>query len=148
MSLKRLLTLFFSAITWLGTPFLYVPVIAYLFLIRQPLAIRLALAMLIIELGGGTIKLAYPTERPMPLPKNTLRQKWDAGSFPSIHTARIVAIVSFLHALHTSWQFALSGTVLVAAVGCSRVYLRKHYILDVIGGFLLGAVISYLLRVA
>ena len=144
---KRALLLLFSVVAWLGTPFFYLPVIAYLFLAHQSLAIRLTLAILIIELGGGIIKLVYPKERPIPLPKNTLRQKWDAGSFPSIHTARAVAIVIFLSALNTSWQFALAGTVLAAAVGYSRICLRKHYTLDVIGGFVMGAIISITLRV-
>ena len=145
MKLNRLLPAIFSAVTWLGTPFFYVPVIAYLFTVQQLLAVRLALTMLIIELSGGIIKLIYPKDRPTPQPKKTLRQKWDAGSFPSIHTARAVAIAIFLSALNTSWQFALAGTVLAAAVGYSRICLRKHYTLDVIGGLLLGTFISALL---
>lgn len=145
MKHKELQRLFFSAGTWLGTPFFYLPIIAFLFTVQKELAVRLAIALLVIEVGGGIIKLAYPKQRPVPLPKGTLRQKWDAGSFPSIHTARITLVSLSIIRLYGSPASAVLGLLAALIVGYSRIYLKKHYLIDVVAGFAMGIIINLLL---
>ena len=66
------------------------------------------------------------------------------GSFPSAHTAQIVAfaLCAVLVVRRTSpdWQYAAGvvAVLLIAVVATSRVYLQVHYPSDVLGGIALG----------
>ena len=80
------------------------------------------------------------------MPKNTLYQKYEAGSFPSIHTARIAAVSMFFIRFYSGVLPATLGILATTVVGCSRVYLRKHYAIDVIAGVLIGVAFGVLLK--
>ena len=134
----------FLAISLFGTPFFYIPVTAYFLKINPNPAISLILILISNEIVCGAIKFIYPKERPLPMPINTLFQKYIAGSFPSIHTARITALSIAIIPLYTNKIWILIALLAVTGVGYSRIYLKKHYFIDVIVGFFIGAVISIL----
>lgn len=60
----------------------------------------------------------------------------DAFSFPSGHTAAVSAVVLTL--LLAGHPLGLVLLPLVPVVGASRVYLRVHYVTDVVAGFAVG----------
>lgn len=68
-------------------------------------------------------------------------------SFPSGHSASALAIFGFiayvwLKSLHLPAHkiaIATGATLVILAVGASRIYLGVHYLSDVMGGYLLGA---------
>lgn len=62
----------------------------------------------------------------------------DAFSFPSGHTAAITAVVFPL--MLAGHPLGLVLLPLVPVVAASRVYLRIHYVTDVLAGFVLGLV--------
>ena len=68
----------------------------------------------------------------------------DKFSFPSGHAARVTAVAITLSFLFPLWTvaFLLWGT----AVALSRVALARHFFSDVIGGTLVGLVVSLLLQ--
>ena len=140
---KSLKTLF-SAISLFGTPFFYVPATAYLFKIAPKLAINLIFILISNEIVCGAIKFMHPQERPVPMPKKTLFQKYLAGSFPSVHTARITAFSAAIALFYANGVFILIASLAVICVGYSRIYLKKHYIIDVLAGFAIGLIISAL----
>ncbi len=142
MSRYKISGIFFQSISGLGTPFFYIPVIAYLRLTGSPLAIMLAIAVIVIEAVGAAIKLRFPTNRPIPMPRKTIYQKYDAGSFPSIHTARVTATMVFIGAAHLKAFVVVAGALLSLFVGYSRIYLKKHRLADVAGGLFLGLLVS------
>ncbi len=144
MANKGMLTILIRAISLFGTPFFYVPATAYLFRINAHFAITLAVILASNELICGCIKLLYPKERPIPMPRNTLFQKYLAGSFPSVHTSRITALFIPTALFYSNWASALAAMAIIALVGYSRIYLKKHYLTDVIGGFLIGAAMGIL----
>jgi undecaprenyl-diphosphatase len=70
-------------------------------------------------------------------------------SFPSGHTASYVVFWgTLIYWIHTSnkskWlkdAVYVLGAVLILLVGYSRVYLGEHWIVDVVGGYILGIII-------
>ena len=132
----------FRIISLFGTPFFYVPATAYLFTLTPKLAINLVFVLVSTEFLCGAVKFIYPKERPVPMPRNTIFQKYLAGSFPSVHTARITAFSAAIAVFYANGIFILIASLAVVCVGYSRIYLKKHYLIDVIAGFLIGAVIS------
>ncbi|MDP3765792.1 MAG: phosphatase PAP2 family protein [Nanoarchaeota archaeon] len=140
---KNILTIFFQITSLFGTPFFYVPMTAYFLKINPKLGIKLILILVINEFVCGAIKYIYPKDRPVPMPNKTLIQKYFAGSFPSVHTARITAFSVAIVLFTMNKIFILIGLLAIAGVGYSRIYLKKHYLIDVIAGFLIGAIISF-----
>lgn len=141
---KSALRNLFLAISLLGTPFFYAPATAYLLKINIKLAITMIFTLVSTEIICGAIKFAYPKERPIPMPRNNFYQIYRAGSFPSVHTARITAFLIPITQLYTNKVFILAALLVISLVGYSRIYLKKHYFIDVLAGFLTGAVISIL----
>jgi len=66
------------------------------------------------------------------------------SSFPSAHTAQIVAfalcMALIVRQTLPAWQLAIAtvAALLAAVVAASRVYLQVHYPSDVLGGIALG----------
>ena len=109
----------FWAISFFGTPFFYIPVTAYFLRINPNPTISLILILASNEIICGAIKFVYPKERPIPMLKNTLFQKYLAGSFPSIHTARITAFSIAIVSFYTNRLFILIALLVVIGVGYS-----------------------------
>ena len=126
------------AVTALGTPFFYIPVIFYFFTINNRTAIIISAAVAVTEILCASIKLAFPTDRPIPRKRKSLYQKYDASSFPSAHTARMAALstaILLYYPIPLLAAAAISATILV---GYSKIRIRHHYIRDVIAGMAIG----------
>ena len=144
MAKKGTLRNLFWIISLFGTPFFYIPATAYLLKINFKLAINLILILVSSEIICGAIKYIYPKQRPIPMPNRTFVQKYFAGSFPSVHTARITAFSIAIVSAYANKTLILTAILIITSVGYSRIYLKKHYFIDVIAGFLIGALISIL----
>jgi membrane protein DedA with SNARE-associated domain/membrane-associated phospholipid phosphatase len=79
----------------------------------------------------------------------------DGAAYPSGHAAYAVTwvavAVAVSHALPnlaSRFAFVTVATVIAAAVGASRIYLRAHYLSDVVGGWGLGAALFALCGLA
>ena len=82
------------------------------------------------------------TDRPRPSDPHAMA---DGFAYPSGHSAYAVALVACAvvlarggHNLATRFALVTIAIVLALGVGASRVYLRVHYLTDVIGGLALG----------
>lgn len=138
MDSNRGLRIFFILASLFGTPVFFVPALIYLYLKLPGLASRAIFSLVSAQIICTIIKFLYPKERPVPMPRNTVFQRYLAGSFPSIHTARTTAMMLPI-ALSNPNKFTISAAIIaVAIVGCSRIYLKKHYFLDVAAGFAIG----------
>lgn len=119
--------------------------------------ITLVLAMGVSDLTCNAVKHAVPRLRPMHSVAGTYHQD-DSGawlrlppdytpdrekdtSFPSAHAANSMALTVLAVMFWPRLRRGLWALPLL--VGWSRVYLGKHYPLDVVGGWLLGAVIGW-----
>jgi undecaprenyl-diphosphatase len=101
------------------------------------------------EIICSGIKYFWHKPRPNGQKFDNALDKIDAGSFPSIHAARISFVYSSLAYLHflqsAQWYFAIVAVVVVAVVGYSRVFLRKHFLEDVLAGYGFGLAMSALI---
>ena len=117
--------------------------IIILFFINLSSALIILIGLILIHLTGSLIKLTFYKKRPNKQTYSNFIEKIDAGSFPSIHSARILLIALAIYSLFSSITTGIIIT-LVLLVGMSRIYLKKHYLIDVIGGYILGFICWYL----
>ena len=96
------------------------------------------LALLFVELLCIFIKVMYRKERPVLQARDTLYNKIDANSFPSVHSARISLLAAVICWYYKNPFIFAIGIALVLGVGYSRIYLKRHYAGDVLFGFLIG----------
>ena len=133
--------------TALGNPFLLLLVSACV-LSQLPAALQgrawlfLVGAFLLNELLCSGIKFLWHKPRPSGQKFEGALEKIDAGSFPSIHAARIMLVYGSL--TYVMWRagmpyFAAIFGLVIAVVGYSRTFLLKHFWLDVSGGYFFGA---------
>lgn len=66
-----------------------------------------------------------------------------ASSFPSNHTAVAFAMAYLVARLYPAWYNIVVLYILAFLIGLSRVYLREHYLLDVLGGAVLGTYLAH-----
>ena len=92
------------------------------------------------------IRLVYFKARPRKQQFNSIIEKIDASSFPSLHAARAIFIAIFVGLMFSvgllSWALMMSGALMV---GYSRIYMQKHDWIDVVCGWMLGIMVGFLL---
>lgn len=94
---------------------------------------------LLIELFSCLIKLIFYRDRPKKEKHSNIIEKISASSFPSSHSARSI-FVFFVLFNNLSGFFKISLLFVPIGVGFSRVLIKKHYISDVLAGYVLGTI--------
>ena len=95
------------------------------------------ITFLIAEIIWTLIKIFFFKPRPNPMEYNNLIEKVLAGSFPSLHSTR--TFVLFLFALYfTNYYVAFGFFLFWLLIAYSRVYLKKHFWIDICGGVVLA----------
>lgn len=105
---------------------------------------------------GSIIKYCYYKPRPEPQKYTNRWQKIDASSFPSIHTANSLILVSFglmasgglvIQNAPIRQQFVvqlvlpLFWILFYITISYSRIVLKKHFWIDLVGGTIFGSLI-------
>ncbi len=90
------------------------------------------------------VRMFYFKDRPQKQEFENLFERIDASSFPSLHTARTVAMVLILLDYMQNNGVTVFLLGFSALVIYSRVYLKKHDWEDVAGGIILGVVTFFL----
>lgn len=137
-----------KAITQLGRFTVVGPIVGLLavwlaFRRRIPEAVTLAVSAPLISIANGIAKASVNRPRPAGSLVETT-----GSSYPSGHAANAIAYVAIavvlvrvVPGLAGRAVVLFAGIAVAAAVGLSRVYLRAHYLTDVLGGEGLGAAI-------
>ena len=105
--------------------------------------IYILIGLIFIELVSRGIRIFYYKDRPRKETHNNFLEKLDASSFPSIHSARSSFVFLVLYSL-TNYPANLLFILLFLIVGFTRIILKKHYLIDIIFGFIIGG-ITYLI---
>ena len=145
MANNYVLRIYFQLAGLFGTAFFYILTIVYLILVKFDLAIKLIIIVVVLEIFCGLIKISYTKPRPILMKNKTLVERYYAGSFPSIHSARAAATLFTLFSLKPSLFSGFITIFLVSSVGYSRIYFKKHYLTDVVAGIIIGIVLCYLI---
>jgi len=123
-----------------GTPFYLLLTLTILF-IDQRIFIDLIFGFIVTLVIVVGIRTFYFKSRPNKQKYNNFIEKIDASSFPSWHSARIIflvfALTSFLH-------LRIIFGLIAVGVMYSRIYLKKHDSVDILGGVILGLVTFWL----
>lgn len=139
---------FFALITWAGSLFMLIPLTVLIggFLVKNGRAADswlLVLSLAGVALFSRLTKLWFARPRPDLFP--VIGEIPLDASYPSAHTAQIVAFVVALAWILKSEKLGLiyyssTGIALLLAslVALSRIYLQVHFPSDVVGGALLG----------
>ena len=116
---------------------------------RFALAQGVLLAVVTSSIGVFLAKMAVGRARP---PVSFWAYTESGYSFPSAHATLAIAFYGFLAFL--TWQSGatllrrrlaiLGATLITLAIGFSRLYLGVHYLSDVVGGYILGALCLWL----
>lgn len=128
----------------LGSIFTHLLLLAVAFALNDIVFYPLLKGLLLIYAVTVPIKLLVFRNRPKKMKHRHLWEKFEASSFPSVHSARAIFL-----ALVLSFRFsnaALSALMFLAAVMVmySRIHLEKHFWSDVGGGMIIGIVIYFL----
>jgi undecaprenyl-diphosphatase len=143
--LKRLSRLFIVA-THLGDGYLWGALALGLILFGRPIDrtyVLIALSVTIVNIAVFRLfKLLFERPRPAPAIVGIRSRLIDVYSFPSGHATTAFGIVWVIAVHYPHLLFQLPAYFVAIAIGLSRVYLKEHYPLDVIGGALLGSFVA------
>ncbi|MDP8262614.1 MAG: phosphatase PAP2 family protein [Candidatus Ancaeobacter aquaticus] len=132
---------FFYGITQFGYKYFYILAIVYLYwCIDKRFAVRIFYLFIVGVLANQYIKYFLSTPRPDP---NEVRVIFDYyrvdPSFPSGHAQGSFAFWGFLMTRFRNVYFIICALSMIFFVSVSRLYLGAHYPIDILGGFILGA---------
>lgn len=139
---QRIAKRLFGTVTEFGSlPFVII-VIAALWRLTGIDIAGVVFTLAAVEAVGALVKLVTGTARPGREKPKGLLARYDDGSFPSIHSMRVFALLVISLQLGDAVLTACAG-VLAILVGTSRIVLHKHKLVDVVVGSLLGVLIAF-----
>ncbi|MBU0894630.1 MAG: phosphatase PAP2 family protein [Nanoarchaeota archaeon] len=133
---------FFEEITFLGGVLFYSIFLLYFLLEQKYIYFGILLTSLIlVYFVTFLIRIFYFKTRPEKVKYNNFLEKIDASAFPSIHAARVfILFLFFISFINNFYFFFLFLLFVLFLTIYSRIYLRKHDIVDVFGGLILGTI--------
>ena len=128
-----------------GNPIYIVVMLSFLLTNHFTEFIQLLAAIILAYVIVMAIRFTFWTKRPdyKTKPKN-IWEKFDEGSFPSMHVIRAVMLAVILSLFFSSLIITLITIATVLLVGWSRMYLNRHYLRDILISVPIGLGISYL----
>ncbi len=132
--------------TFLGTIEFYLVLMPLLYWTVNPrLGIRVLLILISVDAVGVYLKQLLHQPRPYWVRDVINLSTESSYGIPSTHASNTLAVWGFLsYRLKRRWLW-ISAIVLVLLIGISRLYLGVHFPHDVVGGWLLGAALLYLI---
>lgn len=138
----------FKQISALGSYQFYLIIIAIYFSLEKKLdTIILLLGFVIMNIIAIPIRLLLFKERPKPKPYRNLIEKIFASSNPSMHSARTTFLLIFFIMIFNNIGINIFLLFLGALIMYSRIYYKRHYLIDIVAGFTLGLITTILVEV-
>lgn len=130
--------------TALGGLAIYVVIALIFFMLgNYHVFVELVVALALLYVVIAIIRTLFFRKRPDRQKYSGFFTRIDAGSFPSMHSARSLVLAVVLGTVFTQATVRVLLAIAVLAVACTRIRLKRHYASDVIAGLIIGAVISW-----
>ncbi len=134
-------------ISYVGLLAFWVAIIILLYLFGgqkgKNIAKKLIIVLVAVTIVTQLIKLWIMRPRPYTELSSLIVLATESDmSFPSGHTSTSTAMAYILSSEYQKWYFMLIPII----VALSRLYMGVHYPSDVLGGFILGFIVAYLLE--
>lgn len=130
----------FTYITFTGST-VFMPLIIILLFIGGARKEALVFVAVFVVTNVLALGIKYVVARPRPSDLGVIPEV--QSSFPSAHAANVFALVTTISRYHR--KFTIVMFAWAVAITFSRVFLGLHYVTDVIGGAVLGFVVSYVI---
>lgn len=141
----RYLDLLFRDITALGSFVFHLFLLLFIVAFgKNDLLGQLLFSLFFTLIVTVVVRIFYFKDRPKKQEFENFLERLDASSFPSLHTARTVAMVLILLNYMQNNAVTIFLLCFSALVIYSRVYLQKHDWEDVAGGIILGVATFFL----
>ncbi|MCS7240361.1 MAG: phosphatase PAP2 family protein [Candidatus Bipolaricaulota bacterium] len=133
--------------TYVGYGYLWAALALALIVFGTPLdhknvLVGVGITILVVLVCQG-VKALTARPRPSFVRRGFHHQFLTTSSFPSNHTAMAFAMAYLVARFYPAWYNVLLLYLLAFLIGLSRVYLREHYPLDVLGGAALGTYLAH-----
>lgn len=130
----------FTYITFTGTT-IFMVLIIVLLLIGGARKEALVFSIVFVVTNVLALGIKYVVARPRPSDLGMIPETEPA--FPSTHTVNAFALATTISSYHRKFTIVMYAWALLVAF--SRIYLGLHYFTDVVGGAILGFVVSYVI---
>ncbi len=139
----------FTIITMLGEQYFIIAVISLVYWnISKQYGFILSFSFLVSVASSEILKLLFHTKRPFEVLENLYPVRMETAlgySFPSGHTQAATSFFVTGSLFYKKINLFISALVISALVAISRLYLRVHWLIDVIGGLAIGFIISIIM---
>ncbi len=110
---------------------------------QKDLSFQLFAGLSICYIIAVLTRIVWHKERPKPEKYSNIIEQIDAGSFPSIHSARAGLLTVVLGLFFNSLFLWILFGLLTLLVAWSRVYRKRHYPVDAFAGVVLGLAVGW-----
>lgn len=130
----------FAGVTSMGDIMFYIGIISLIYwCFSKKTGIKLFCLVLFLGYLGVFLKNIFKTPRP----DNALwKTEANGYAFPSGHVTATAGFWSYLMMTMRKKWITIIASIIIFFVAFSRVYLGVHFILDIIGGFLVGLAVA------
>ena len=105
---------------------------------------QLLITLVLLYIAVPLLRFLFFKERPKKQTYSNFFEKIDAGSFPSMHASRSFALLFVFHRYFNNTMISLVLLISALLICYSRLYFKKHDLIDIIGGIVVGSVTGYL----
>jgi len=140
--LQRIINDGWREISFFGGLFFYGFLAAFVFALGENLLfLQLVVSFILTYSLTLAIRFFYYKERPNGEKYTNFIERLEASSFPSLHSMRVSVMFIILHVYLNNIWISLLFLSMAGAVFASRYYLKKHFLIDILAGAVLGVII-------
>lgn len=145
--LKYILDIVFKDISVFGglVFYLFISILYFIIFKNIILFITQLLGLFLSYIIVILIRVLYYKKRPDNQKYSNLVEKIDSSSFPSMHSIRICMIFIFTYYYLNNFFLSLLFLSLIFLVSFSRIYLKRHFLIDILVGYIIGIFLSIVL---
>lgn len=143
--IKKIFDIALSQVTEMGGSMLFLSIMLLVLVLQQVMLFtQLFVSIVLIFSVVIFFKGIFYTPRPLKKKHTNFIEKIDASSFPSAHTMRAVSLAIIFSAYFNDILTTIFFSIFAALVAFSRLYLKKHYLRDILGGAVMSALMTTL----